>query len=147
MLDAPIAVAPLPAGITLRPFDIDAARECRDLMNRVYRGGFGDPWQFDEWWAWVTGDADYSADLMFVAVSGDAFVGFCHCWTGAFIKDIVVDADYRRRGIASALLTMALFACRDRLHAPFVDLKTDVDNATAQSTYRRLGFEIVERVG
>jgi ribosomal protein S18 acetylase RimI-like enzyme len=147
MLDAPIADARLPPGIALRPFDIDAARECRDLMNRVYRGGFGDPWEFDEWWTWVTGDADYSADLMFVAVSGDDVIGFCHCWTGAFIKDIVVDADFRGRGIASALLTMALLACRDRLHAPFVDLKTDVDNATAQSTYGRLGFEIVERVG
>jgi ribosomal protein S18 acetylase RimI-like enzyme len=147
MLDAPIAEARLPEGITLRPFDIDTARECRDLMNRVYREAFGDPWAFDEWWQWVTTDADYSADLMFVAVSGDAVIGFCHCWTGAFIKDIVVDRAFRGRGIASALLTMALVACRDRLNAPFVDLKTDIDNVTAQSTYRRLGFEIVERVG
>lgn len=145
MLDAPIAGAPLPPDISLKPFDVDAARECRDLMNRVYRGGFGDPWEFDEWWPWVTTDADYSADLMFVAVSGGAVVGFCHCWTGAFIKDIVVDSAFRGRGLAGALLTMALVACRDELHAPFVDLKTDVDNAAAQSLYRKLGFEIVER--
>lgn len=82
-----------------------------------------------------------------MAVSGGVVIGFCHCWTGAFIKDIVVDKSFRGRGVASALLTMALVACRDELHAPFVDLKTDTDNVKAQSTYRRLGFEIVERVG
>lgn len=146
MLDAPIADAPLPAGITLRPFDIETARLCRDLMNRVYRGGFGDPWQFDEWWTWVTTDADYSADLMYVSMSDGAVVGFCHCWTGAFIKDIVVDPAVRGRGVAGALLTMALLACQ-ALEAPYVDLKTDVDNVKAQSVYRRLGFEVVERVG
>jgi ribosomal protein S18 acetylase RimI-like enzyme len=144
MLDAPVADAPLPEGLSLRPFDIETARECRDLMNRVYAEGFGDPREFDEWWLWVTTDADYSADLMFVAVSGDAVIGFCHCWTGAFIKDLVVDRAFRGRGIAGALLTMALVACRER-GAPFVDLKTDVDNAAAQLLYRKLGFEIVER--
>lgn len=147
MLDAPIADAVLPAGIALRPFDIGTARDCRDLMNRVYADGFGDRRDFDEWWNWVTTDADYSSDLMFVAIAGDAVVGFCHCWTGAFIKDVVVDPSFRNRGIAGALITKALVACRDRLNAPFVDLKTDVDNVKAQSTYRRLGFEIVERVG
>jgi ribosomal protein S18 acetylase RimI-like enzyme len=143
-LDAPIAPAPLPPGVTLRPFDIDTGRECRDLMNRVYAEGFGDPHAFHEWWTWVTTDADYSAEMMFVAVSDNTVIGFCHCWTGAFVKDIVVDRYFRAQGIASALLTMALVACKD-LGAPYVDLKTDVENIKAQSLYQRLGFEIVER--
>jgi ribosomal protein S18 acetylase RimI-like enzyme len=145
-LDAPIAHAPLPTGVALRPFDIDTARECRDLMNRVYGEGFGDPVAFDVWWPWLTSDADYAAELMFVAVADGKVVGFCHCWTGAFIKDIVVDRPSRGRGIAGALITMALVASTERA-APFVDLKTDVDNVKAQSLYRKLGFEIVERVG
>lgn len=145
-LDTPIAAAPLPAGVTLRPFDIETARACRDLMNCVYAQGFGEPIDFDIWWPWLTGDADYAADLMFVAVADGRVVGLCHCWTGAFIKDIVVDSAFRGRGIASTLITMALSACQGR-NAPFVDLKTDVDNVKAQSLYRRLGFEIVERVG
>jgi ribosomal protein S18 acetylase RimI-like enzyme len=146
MLDAPIEDAPLPAGVSLRPFDFETARACRQLMNRVYADGFGDPRVFGEWWQWVTTDADYAAGLMFVAVADDEVIGFCHCWTGAFIKDIVVDRRLRGRGIAAALLTLALVACRRR-GAPFVDLKTDVDNRKAQSVYRRLGFEVVERVG
>ncbi|MEO7224158.1 MAG: GNAT family N-acetyltransferase [Devosia sp.] len=115
-------------------------------MNRVYAQGFGEPVEFETWWPWLVGDADYHAALMFVAATGEEVVGFCHCWTGAFIKDVAVDSAYRGRGIASALVTLALVACRER-GAPFVDLKTDVDNFKAQSLYRRLGFEIVERVG
>lgn len=115
-------------------------------MNRVYVEGFGEVVDFDIWWPWLIGDADYSAELMFVAGTDGEVVGFCHCWTGAFIKDVAVDRAFRGRGIARALVSMALTACRGRA-APFVDLKTDVDNVKAQSLYRRLGFEIVERGG
>lgn len=115
-------------------------------MNRVYAEGFGEVVDFDIWWPWLIGDADYSAELMFVACTDGEVVGFCHCWTGAFIKDVAVDRAFRGRGIARALVSMALTVCRGRA-APFVDLKTDVDNVKAQSLYRRLGFEIVERVG
>lgn len=145
-LNAPIAPAAMPAGVRLIPFDIITARACRDLMNRVYAEGFGDARDFDEWWPWLTTDADYDPALMFVAVKDESIVGFCHCWTGAFIKDVVVDRFSRGHGLGAALVTSALLACRDR-GAPFVDLKTDIDNCKAQSLYRRLGFAIVERVG
>jgi ribosomal protein S18 acetylase RimI-like enzyme len=145
-LDAPIAPAALPADVRLVPFDITTARPCRDLMNRIYAEGFGDIRDFDEWWSWVTSDADYDPRFMFVAARGDDIVGLCHCWTGAFIKDVVVDRSLRGRGLGAALVTLALLACK-QIDAPFVDLKTDVDNTKAQSLYRRLGFEIVERIG
>jgi ribosomal protein S18 acetylase RimI-like enzyme len=145
-LAVPVADAPLPAGTLLRPFDFETARACRDLMNRVYAEGFGEPVDFETWWPWLTGDADYDARLMFVATADGRVAGVCHCWSGAFIKDIVVAPSSRKRGLGAALVTMALLACKER-DAPFVDLKTDVDNVKAQSLYRRLGFEIVERVG
>jgi ribosomal protein S18 acetylase RimI-like enzyme len=83
---------------------------------------------------------------MFVAAVDGVVIGFCVCWTSAFVKDLVVDEAFRRRGIGAALLTRALavFAARG---ATTVDLKTDTDNLKAQSLYRRLGFEIVERIG
>lgn len=145
-LDEPVAPSPLPVGITLRPFDIATARDCRELMNRVYGEGYADPVAFDVWWPWLTGDSEYVPELMFVAASGDWIVGFCHCWRDAFIKDVVVDSEWRQRGLGAALVTLALTASAAR-GAPHVDLKTDVDNLKAQSLYRRLGFEIVERVG
>lgn len=145
-LSLPIAPASLPSGITLIPFDETTGRACRALMNRVYAEGFGDPVEFDIWWPWLTSDADYDAKLMFVAARDGAVVGLCHCWRGAFIKDVAVDRSMRGRGVGGALITEALLACR-AFDAPFVDLKTDTDNLTAQSLYRRLGFEIVERIG
>lgn len=145
-LTLPLTPAPLPSGIDLVPFTETTARACRELMDRVYAEGFGDPWPFDAWWKWVTTDADYDASFMLVAVRGADIVGFCHCWTGAFVKDLVVDRSHRGQGLGGALLTLALSACK-AIDAPFVDLKTDVDNLTAQSLYRKYGFTIVERVG
>ena len=144
-LGNPIALADLPSGLRLVPFDIETARASRELMNRVYAEGFGDVVEFDTWWPWLTGDADYDPRLMFVAARDDRIVGFCHCWSGALIKDVVVAPSARGIGLGAALVTMALLAFKAR-SAPSVDLKTDVENVKAQSLYRRLGFEIVERV-
>lgn len=116
-------------------------------MRRSYPGGLGDNGiSFDGFWQWLTTDAEFDPALIFIAEADSDVVGLCHCWTGNFIKDLVVDAAWRRRGLGAALLTMALeaFAARG---AASVDLKTDVDNLTAQSLYKRLGFEIVERIG
>jgi ribosomal protein S18 acetylase RimI-like enzyme len=143
-LGKPIAATPLPEGLNLVPFNVETARASRELMNRVYGDGFGDEVSFDEWWPWLTNDADYDPRFMFVAADGDRVIGICHCWTGAFIKDVAVDPSVRGRGVGSALITMALLTCKAR-GMPHVDLKTDVENVKAQSLYRRLGFEIIER--
>ena len=143
-LGKPIAPAELPAGLRLVPFEIDVARACRELMNRVYADGFGDVVEFDAWWPWLTGDDDYDPRLMFVAARDGEVVGFCHCWTGAFIKDVVVEPSARGTGLGTAMVTMALLAFRAH-GASSVDLKTEVENVKAQSLYRRPGFEIVER--
>src|SRR5688572_17667459 len=66
-LGKPIAPAELPPGLRLVSFEIDVARACRELMNRVYADGFGDVVEFDTWWPWLTGDDDYDPRLMFVA--------------------------------------------------------------------------------
>lgn len=143
-LSQPIAPAPLPSDIELVPFDDSTARAGRELMNRVYADGFGDVVAFDEWWPWLIEDADYDPGLMFVAREGNRVVGICHCWSGAFIKDVAVDPSVGGRGVGRALVTMALLACKAR-GAPHVELKTDVENVKAQSLYGRLAFEIVER--
>ena len=145
-LGAPIAPAALPAGVGLVPFTRDRANLARELMKRVYPDGLNDGGiSFDGFWAWLTGDPEYDASLMWVAERDGEVVGFCHCWTSDFIKDLVVAPEFRRRGLGTALLTIALetFAARG---TAFVELKTDVDNDKAQSLYRRLGFVIVEQV-
>jgi ribosomal protein S18 acetylase RimI-like enzyme len=141
-LTAPIMPAPLPEGVVLQPFDAPIAPACRDLMNRAY----DEVVPFDKWWNWLTADSEYDPAYVYVACADKAVIGFCHSWTEPFVKDLVVDEAFRRRGLGAALLTKAMTIYATRGEA-FVDLKTDVDNLTAQSLYRRLGFEIVERIG
>lgn len=145
MLAEPIAPAPLPAGYAYVPLGPANGPACRALMNAVYARGFGDEMAFDEWWPWLTKDAEFDPALVFVVAREGALAGVCHAWTSAFIKDIVVDPAHRGRGIASAMLTRTLEALAARKHAS-VDLKVDVDNIAAQTVYSRLGFTIVERV-
>jgi ribosomal protein S18 acetylase RimI-like enzyme len=142
-LAVPIAPAPLPQGVRIVPFDETNARATRELMNRVYAQGFGDQRSYEDWWPWLSGDSEYDRSLVFVAVADSGVVGVCQCWTGAFIKDVVVDPAMQGQGIGAALVTLALQAFAAR-NAPHVDLKTDVANAKAQSLYRRLRFEVVE---
>jgi len=145
-LATPIAPAALPEDITLVPFGQSNARECCELMNRVYGTSQGNaPAPFESWWASLIADSEYDPALMFVATANGAVVGFCHCWTVPFIKDLVVDPQFQRRGLGTALLTSALNAFASR-SAASVDLKTDIENDNAQSLYKRLGFVIVERV-
>jgi ribosomal protein S18 acetylase RimI-like enzyme len=142
-LAIPIAPAPLPLGITLAPFDRTIAPACRELMNRAYAAGTGDVVDFDHWWPKLVADKEYDPTLCRVAMRGPDVVGFCHAWTSAFIKDLVVDARCRRIGLGAALVTLTLgdFLARGADH---VDLKTDFDNLAAQALYRRLGFVIVD---
>lgn len=146
-LHAPIMPAPLPDGVALVPFSREVAPACHALMDVVYADGFGGNRPYAEWWTWLTENqfADYAPQHMYVARSGDGIVGFCHGWEEPFIKDLVVAGAWRKRGLGSALLTSALEGYR-AAGAASVDLKTDVDNVTAQSLYRRLGFSIVERI-
>jgi ribosomal protein S18 acetylase RimI-like enzyme len=146
-LSLPLELAPLPAGMTLAPFSPDVAREAHDLIDRVYGGdNAGDSsTSFDSFWSSLSTDPEYDPALIFIAVTAGRIVGLCHCWSSNFVKNLVVDPAFERRGIGAALLTAALLAFKSR-GATHVDLKTDIDNEKAQSLYRRLGFVIVERV-
>ncbi len=65
---------------------------------------------------------------------------------GYLIGNVVVHPDYRRRGIARALMERALEEVRRR-RGRWVGLEVRVDNAPALSLYRRLGFvEVGETV-
>jgi ribosomal protein S18 acetylase RimI-like enzyme len=145
-LSAPVAILPLPEGVALERFTPALAPACRELMNAVYADGYGDVVPFERWWDWVSNSDDYDPSLVLVAIASGAPVGFCHGWLDPFIKDVVVAHQWRRRGLAAAMLTTLLADYRRR-GAPSVDLKTDVDNLAAQALYRNLDFEIIERVG
>jgi ribosomal protein S18 acetylase RimI-like enzyme len=139
-----ILVGPLPSpawpdGVALRRFAEDDAREIHALLLLSYANGFGAVPPLDQWWRAVTTDEEFDPSLVVVAVHGTRIIGFALVWNSAFIKDIVVHPDWRRRGLASAMLA----EISARLHArgfPSVALKVSPGNAGARQVYSRAGF-------
>ena len=129
-----------PDGVALVPLAAADAAAIHRLLQMAYAPGYGsvrpDPL---DWWEALVTDSEFDRNLAFVAKEGEQVVGFCLVWTSSFIKDLVVDAVYRRRGVGSALLSTAIGAMRGR-GAEEIALKVDIYNATAQRLYREFGF-------
>lgn len=89
------------------------------------------PWREAEFDEQVTGE-----DIL-AAASGNQVVGFLSLWRpDAFVHFLHVDKSWRRRGIGERLLA----AARGEVRRP-LELKCLVTNRTAQSFYRRLGWQ------
>jgi len=140
------AVAPpiCPTGYGVRTFAADDAPNVHRLLEVGYAQGGGHVGAFEEWWTSRRDDNEFSPDLCLLAVSEHQdIVGVAHCWTSAFIKDLVVHPLVRRQGIASALLTRVFWEFRRR-GAKHVDLKVQADNPTgAVRLYKELGMREV----
>ena len=134
-----------PEAIELRTFLPGDAASLHALLVDGYRNGGGVVAPFDEWLPRMTGDDEFDPALWFLADSGAGLAGAALCWTSAFVKDLVVHQEWRRRGLGEALLRHVLDVFRAR-GAAGVELKVDADNASAFRLYGRLGLRVVERL-
>lgn len=139
-LAQPTAAASMPDGVVRVPLAAADALAIHRLLEASYAPGYGSvrPDAL-EWWEAMVTDSEFDRNLAFVAKAGEQVVGFCLVWTSSFVKDIVVDGVYRRRGIGSALLASAIEAMRGRGHEE-IALKVDIYNANAQRLYQEFGF-------
>jgi len=137
----PAPPAVWPEGVAPEPLLAADAVAIHRLLQAAYAPGYGTvrPDAL-EWWEALVTDSEFDRSLAFVAKAGGQVVGFCLVWTSSFIKDLVVDGVYRRRGVGSALLSTAITAMQAR-GAEEIALKVDIYNATAQRLYHRFGFE------
>lgn len=130
----------MPPGVVIGTIEAADAGAVHRLIQRAYSSGFGTvPDNLLDWWEGLLTDSEFDRNLAFVAKAGGQVVGFCLCWTSSFVKDLVVDAGWRNRGIGSALLSAAIAALRRR-GAEELALKVDIYNGTAQRLYRGFGF-------
>jgi ribosomal protein S18 acetylase RimI-like enzyme len=114
------------------------------LLEAGYADGGGSVADFDSWWSGLVNDAEYDPGLIFlVGRQSAAPVAAAICWSSAFVKDIVVAAGLRRRGLASNLLRHIFSVFRAR-SADAVDLKVHSNNCDAISLYRSVGMTCVE---
>jgi ribosomal protein S18 acetylase RimI-like enzyme len=145
-LTAPFDAPAWPAGIALGTFAPDDAQGIHRLLERAYSVGGGSVAGFAEWLPAMTGDSEFDPGLWFVARSADGIAGVALCWTSSFVKDLAVDAAWRRQGLGSALLLHCCATFADR-GARSLDLKVDSHNPSgAVRLYERLGFRVVERL-
>ena len=141
-LSEPIDAPTWPEGVQIERFATEHAAAVHDLLDTAYRnGGGGSVYAFATWWASLANDAEFDPELVFVARATEfGIVGVAQCWTSAFIKDLAVHPDWRRRGLARALLLHA-FAVFKRRGALRVSLKVDPDNPSgALRVYRSVGM-------
>lgn len=135
----------LPDGLAFAAFDAERHRiELHALLQAGYADGFGEVAEFDRWWASLSGDPEFSSDLVFVILGEDRrIVAAAVCWTSAYVKDLVVAAPWRGLGLGAILLSQ-VFDAFHRLGAPSVDLKVIAGNDRAVRFYQRMGMYLVE---
>jgi ribosomal protein S18 acetylase RimI-like enzyme len=140
-LDAGTPAPVWPAGVSLPGFALRDIPAIHGLLERAYARGGGSVPGLDLWWPTVAADSEFDPELCIIAKDADgAIVGFALVWSSAFIKDLVVDPSWHRRGLGTAMLHEIFRRLAARRH-PSVALKVMVDNPSgAERLYRNLGF-------
>ena len=136
--------ASFPEDVKLVAFDPSRyALEARSLLNLCYADGGGDVETFEDWWPRISSDDEFLPELCFSVVdrASDQLVAFAQCWSSGFIKDIGVHPDWRRRGVAKALMC-TIFDRFMQCGCENVQLKVQSENPHgAVEFYRALGME------
>jgi GNAT superfamily N-acetyltransferase len=132
-----------PRGIVLRPFRDEDDPPIFSMFEACF-AELGDrvPLSIDGWRAAIVGRPGFAPDDLMVAAQGERIVG------GAFfidsgevwVEDLAVHRDYRRRGIARALLQTAHRRAFDRGYRQ-TRLSTDA-NGNARAFYERIGMKV-----
>jgi ribosomal protein S18 acetylase RimI-like enzyme len=137
-----------PASIGVRtlktPHD---AKAVHALLVHAYEGDADLFPPFEDWWGRFSGDPEFDGDLCFLAFDAEGVLaGVALCWTSAFLKDLAVHADMRRRGLGQALLlhVFSIFRARGASH---IDLKVETGNAEGMRLYRGCGMVHVPWTG
>jgi ribosomal protein S18 acetylase RimI-like enzyme len=120
------------------------ARQTHELLELAYRAGGGSVDPYDDWREWFTSDPEFDPESCFLAWRAEALVGTALCWSSAFVKDLCVAPQFRRRGLGSGLLSVVLVHFRER-GAGSVELRSHADNPSgANELYRKMGFVKLE---
>ena len=151
VLADPIPELPLPDGVRIEPYRPELSAPTLDAKNAAFRDHWGSQPMTGEQWESMLGLSVFRPDLSFLALAGDEVIGFVTSevneddWPGqgyssAYIPLVGVVREWRRKGIAPALLARAFTAFREAgLERAVLDV--DSDNPTgALGLYTGMGF-------
>ena len=141
-----------PDGITVRTFEPGDERLFYDVQEEAFR----DMWEpveesYEEWAHWHLGPSRLVPDLWLLAQAGSESCGVAICHPHETVEDLgwvailAVRRDWRRRGIARALLLHAFERFRERGLAR-AGLGVDSDSITgANRLYATVGMRATQR--
>lgn len=156
-LSEPIAESPLDADLVARAWTDAIAREALTVHNAAFADHWGSQPIDPDQWATYHANEFFQPQVSWVVYDGDTPVAYMQCsryphdWedrgrTEAWIEGIGTIRSHRGRGIASALITMAMLAFRSD-GMEYAILGVDTENRSgANRIYERLGF-VPERRG
>lgn len=104
---------------------------------------FSLPWTADM----IRSELNNPSCLYLAAVDGDTLVGYIGVQTvldEGYINNVAVRPEYRRRGIAAALISLLINEAR-AIGLAFMTLEVRESNAPAIALYEKLGFTTVGR--
>lgn len=148
-MDEPPPAPIWPAGITLRPFNLDMAHTVYAADQEGFRDHWGfTPMDFETFEYWFISTPGFDPTLWFLPFDGERITGaaLCECQEDiAWVNSLSVLRPWRRKGLGLALLHHAFgeFYRRGYRRA---DLYVDSQNLTgATRLYERAGMHVVRQ--
>lgn len=151
-LAEPVPTIALDPQLTLVPFSAELSEATRVARNESFRDHWGSQPMTDEQWVSFTGRSTFRPDLSFLAVADDGTIaGFVLSsvseadWPGqgfssAYLDLVGVTRQWRKRGVAAALLAHTLEVVRVAgLDKAVLDVDSDSPTG-ALGLYTRVGF-------
>lgn len=155
-LSLPIDVCPLDPAFVARPWSLEVEADALIVHNEAFADHWGSQPIEPHIWASFNAGEFFEPDTSWVAYDGALPVSYVmsakypHDFadrgrTEAWVEGVGTLRSHRGRGIASALITMAIRGFRDQ-GLQFARLGVDSENPTgANAIYERLGFSPEER--
>ncbi|MDD6189711.1 MAG: ribosomal protein S18-alanine N-acetyltransferase [Clostridiales bacterium] len=112
-------------------------------MEELERICFSMPWSAEM----IRSELENPSCLYLAALEGDTLVGYIGVQTvldEGYINNVAVRPEYRRRGIASALISLLIEQARE-IGLAFLTLEVRASNDAAITLYEKLGFSPVGR--
>ncbi len=100
---------------------------------------FSTPWTYEN----LEEELDNKTAYFFVALEDEKLIGYIGVSVVAdscFINNIAVYPEYRRKGVGTALIKMAMLTA-DAMGTDFISLEVRESNYPAIALYRSMGFE------
>lgn len=147
----PIPELPLPDEVRIEPYRAELSGATLHAKNAAFRDHWGSQPMTEEQWASILSLSVFRPDLSFLALAGDEVIGFVTSevneddwplqgYSSGYIPLVGVVREWRRKGVAPALLARAFEAFRaEGLERAVLDV--DSDNPTgALNLYTGMGF-------